>query len=319
MDDERKERECYQTYQPSWAEVTLPQLRQLARRVCLIASSQGPHSEGLAITLEHSINNTIAYGSAFLETPLLLPAAFFGTIAACFTGVLALIPITIKTVGVFRTAAASIVMAFIMQLCQDVLEICSGLLKNTVARPMVRLVPSALAYLSANFTRSSDKAQRQKPSTPARTYPTQVVTGNISPSPLQAPSLDLEDELVATNFESLRNWEIPNNLHDLQAAIARSNDSSRTASRHRRHRRTSTGSSLRLSGAASPELVRTPLRMGSETRNENYRRRNRSGSGSSSPESVFQLTSRIDTNAAAAANHRRRHSRSGSSSTTATQ
>ena len=239
--------------------------------------------------------------STYLEIPLLLPGAIVGFAIACFTGALALTILTIKTVWVFRKIGPSVVEALALRLWREAHQSFVGLLKNLTA------------YLWTLTIRAIKLGKFYKDSISPPPEPAETNGMGDSYASSDAALNGQEDGILKTDFESLGGWKISEHLPEPDVSIGHNEGLFMAMPQGRRHRRTGTGSSLRLSGASSPQLIRTPLQMSNDGKDR--RRQRGSGSGASSPESYFRKTARIDANSSGSVLESNKHSRSGSSST----
>ena len=302
MYDDGKELPYYRIFLDNCVEVSWPHLRPLAKLLCRTASLSANEPSN---ALTKGIKSTISFNLNSSEVTLHVLATISGSIISCFTGGIALVIIGTKTFWVFRKATRSVTMAVATQLISETPRVCLRLFMRLVIRPWIKLAVRIVIFLWWITSSPVDTPQVEE----SPPLPPHLVANEPGESGPPQRGVVYHYDAITTDFEGLGGWLIPGS-----PGVPETNLSS---PHERRHRRTGTGSSARLSNASSPDLVRIPLQMHSSSRDASRRRRNRSGgSGTSSPESTFRMTARTDTNPVA---HYRKHSRSGSSSTAATQ
>ena len=237
----------------------------------------------------------------YYEIPLIIPSAIAGLATACLTGFLAITVLSAKTVWVFRKIAPSVVEALVVRLFWEAHE------------GLVAFVKSIVLLVWSTIGQAFDISRFYRPSPDATPEFTGADHSLDSSLPLNNALQAQEDGVLTTEFESLGGWKISETLNGPNTNATQNEDMYIPLPHTRRHQRTATGGSLRLSGTNSPELVKTPLYTGGESLGQKRRRGN--GSGGSSPESYFRMKTRTDTNDSGSVLELRKHSRSGSSST----
>lgn len=130
---------------------------------------------------------------------------------------------------------------------------------------------------------------------------------------------DPDDGVLKTDFESSGGWKIAGDMEEYKLRSRNNSELHLSHPQDRQHRRTRTGGSIRFSGASSPESARTPplyMKPARDSRDTVHQRKKyRSASTTSSPESYFRMSMTASTSAdrAEPEENALKHSPSGSS------
>ena len=294
--------------------VLWPAFRLVLRSIFQAISTFWPYIE-----LSSSIVTAFIYAvcAPFILPPLLI-GGFFVLLVSTFVGLLttgvAFGILCIKTIP-FAVKALPIVLETVRDSMRwDLLHTFNVFRKQGAS--------------TATQSRESD----EQPSSPGRRNPedlpdtrrdmtytqTHAASGfAVSNTSLTSASfVTLGDGALKTDFESVGGWKVDDSLHEQSNSLY--DDNGLQISTSRRHRRTHTGSSLKMSGSNSPEIVRTPAQTKSSGsgRSSTHKAKHRyNGSDGSSPESYFHMTASTIAEHDDAGANLSKHSRSGSSST----